>query len=77
MPRALCGVVYILLMPLTGQEDARFAVTQPDPRSRHRLRVSVATSRFRHEYAVDCLKGDVTKVDGKWQSAKRKAIENL
>ncbi len=52
---------HVLLMPLTGQEDVRFAVTQSDPKSRHRLRVGVATSRFRHEYAVDCSKGDVTK----------------
>jgi hypothetical protein len=52
---------HVLLMPLAGPEEVWFAVTPSDPRSRHRLQVSVATSRFRHDYAVDCSKGDVAK----------------
>jgi hypothetical protein len=51
----------VLLMPLCRREEVQFTVTPPDPESRHRLRVNVATSRFRHAYSIDCAKGEVHK----------------
>ena len=52
---------HVLLMPLSRREEVQFTVTRPDPGSRHRLRVNVTTSGFRHAYSVDCSKGEVRK----------------
>ncbi|MSS71426.1 MAG: alginate lyase family protein [Candidatus Latescibacteria bacterium] len=51
---------HVLLLPTQRPSEVRFTVTQADPRSR--LRIEVETTRFKHHYMVNCLKGDFQHV---------------